>query len=108
MIDLVTRLREASEGHEPRIAHIYKLLREAAEAQERHDAAWRVLWDRHKELDSENDTLRAVNKNLADLVQQVMDDHANPDSGFHNECDVSPCMWCAGAAAIIAAAKDGK
>lgn len=32
---------------------------------------------------------------LRELVNEVIRDHADDSSGFYNECDKSPCQWCA-------------
>jgi len=41
-------------------------------------------------------TTRAV-----ELLTEVMEWHANPDSGEYNECDSSTCHWCQMAGALI-------
>ncbi len=40
--------------------------------------------------------------NLAtDLLREVMDWHADPESNEYNECDTAPCDWCSQARRVI-------
>ena len=34
---------------------------------------------------------------LRELLQEIIDTHADPDNPEYNGCDVDPCMWCVSA-----------
>lgn len=38
---------------------------------------------------------------LVELVEEVMRDHRDHQSPYYNECEKSPCQWCANAQAAI-------
>ena len=42
---------------------------------------------------------------LIPLVEEVMANHRDPQSGEYNECEKSPCMWCDLAQKAIDAAR---
>ena len=56
------------------------------------------------------DQLREEHEQLAELVEEIVDSHADPDSPFFNDCNPEElCAWCVEAKALLAEAKmEGK
>ena len=47
--------------------------------------------------------LLSIDDETAELLDELMGWHADPDDEHYNECDTDPCNWCERAKIVVAA-----